>query len=188
MDIVLEAPNPPVDMLSDYISQQESSFTLHCYDRRFHHATAIDSSGKLIFTVEARKRASLSLRRTVTDSNGKDLFEVRRVGAKGDWSVDDCEKGITLCTVDQRQRFTKPTFIDATVRAGTGEQVVVRMRPNDHAGTIVTVSVGNATIAVIRKAVDNMRAHHPEGEISAWEARVASRVDLSLVSTLSPLP
>ncbi|RYP78056.1 hypothetical protein DL771_000749 [Monosporascus sp. 5C6A] len=188
MEIPLQTPNPPVNMLTSYISEQEMTFIVHCHDRTFKHVTAADSNGQPLFHVKGTTPGtSWSWRRKVYDSsNDHLLFDFRHhsLDIKNGWVIES-PTGRKLCSLVHKAQITsKHSAIDATVHTESGEQVLVLMRPNDHGALTVTISVGGTAIATIRKAEDNDLVILGKRNRSVWEVRVASGVDLSLVMRL----
>ncbi|KAI0116517.1 hypothetical protein GGR51DRAFT_555538 [Nemania sp. FL0031] len=189
MDIKLQSPSPQVNMLSDYLSQQDTTLTLHCHDGTFRKATAVDATGNPIFHVEgARWGTSWSWRRKVFDAvHDQHLFDFRHESFdfKNRWMVED-PTGRQLCSLVHKNQLTSDhSAIDATVRTVVGEDVVVVMRPLDGAALATAVSVGGTIIATIRKVVDNTKTLGGDEDKSVWELRVAAAVDLSIVMALA---
>ncbi|KAH7309824.1 hypothetical protein B0I35DRAFT_440689 [Stachybotrys elegans] len=180
MDTALQTPNPAVTLLSDYESTQESVLLMTCYDLYFKKVEVSDGSGNRLFTVNGKTFSSWSWRRTVTDHKDEHLFDLRKIGFGGRWTVEDPSKQ-TICDLEHKKRFTEPVAVDATVHTQAGDQVLVVMRPNDYAATTTTVSVSDTTIAVISKVVDNIQAYKTDKERSVWKAKIAGGVDLSLI-------
>ncbi|RYP42978.1 hypothetical protein DL770_011899 [Monosporascus sp. CRB-9-2] len=185
MEIPLQTPNPQVNMLASYISEQEMTFIVYCHDSTFKHVTAEDSKGQPLFRVEGTTfGTSWSWRRKVYDSsNDHLLFDFRHhsLDIKNGWVVES-PTGRKLCSlVHEAQITTKHSAIDATVHTESGEQVLILMRPNDQGALTVTIGVDGAVIATIRKAEDNDMPFRGRRNRSVWEVRVASGVDLSLV-------
>ncbi|KAI3335554.1 hypothetical protein F4824DRAFT_510754 [Ustulina deusta] len=161
MDIKLQSPSPPVNMLGDYLSQQETTLTLHCHDSTFQKVTALDTEQKPVFRVEGSTwGTSWSWRRKVFDAaDNRHLFDFRHESFdfKNRWIVEDAT-GRKLCSLVHKNQLTSNHLaIDATVRTVAGEDILVCMRPQDGAALTTTVSVSGIIIATIRKAIDNTK-------------------------------
>ncbi|KAI1743975.1 hypothetical protein F4680DRAFT_326040 [Xylaria scruposa] len=189
MDIKLQSPSPPVNMLSDHLSQQETTLTLHCHDSTFKKATAVDAEGNPVFRVEGTTwGTSWSWRRKVFDAtNNRHLFDFRHESFdfKNRWVVEDTT-GRKLCSlIHKNQLTTNHSAIDATVRTVAGEDILVFMRPQDGAALTTTVSVDGTIIATIRKAIDNTKTFRGDQDNSVWELRVAAATDLTMIVALA---
>ncbi|OTA99140.1 hypothetical protein M426DRAFT_325388 [Hypoxylon sp. CI-4A] len=190
MDIPLQAPNPPVNLLGDHVSQTEIKLIVRCHDPGFKDTTILDSAGQTIFKATGTAfGTSWSLRRKLWDSvNDRHVFDFRHnsFDLKNGWVVESPD-GQKICSLEHKTQITSEhSNIDATVRTKAGEQVLVAMRQNDYSALITTVRIGDATIASIHKVEDNVqrfkeRAHQDR---SVWEVRVAPGVDLSLVMVM----
>ncbi|RYP60841.1 hypothetical protein DL770_009919 [Monosporascus sp. CRB-9-2] len=159
MEIPLQTPKPQVNILTDYISEEEMSFIVYCHDSTFKHVTAADSNGQPLFHVMGTTfGTSWSWRRKVYDSsNDQHIFDFRHhsLDIKNGW-VAESPTGRKLCSLENKSQIaTKHFAIDATVYAESGEDVLVLMRPTDPSALTVTISVGGTAIATIRKAEDN---------------------------------
>ncbi|KAI0160016.1 hypothetical protein GGR52DRAFT_174944 [Hypoxylon sp. FL1284] len=188
METSLQTPNPAVNMLSGYVSQQPTTMTVVCHDSIFKNVTATDGAGKPLFRVEGSNfGASWSWRRKVWDSVGdRRLFDFRHesLDLKNRWVVESPD-GRKLCSLEHKKQLTRDhSAVDATVRTDAGEQVLVVMRPNGHAAVTTTVSVGNTVIATIQKVEDNSPGMRGDRERSIWEARVPAGVDLGLIMAM----
>ncbi|KAI0434848.1 hypothetical protein F5Y09DRAFT_337244 [Xylaria sp. FL1042] len=191
MDISLESPSPPVNILGDHISQGETTLTLHCHDSTFKKATAVDAEGNPVFRVEGTSwGTSWSWRRKVFDAiDNRHLFDFRHesLDLKNRWVVEDTT-GRKLCSlVHKSQLTTNHSAVDATVRTVAGEDVLVIMRPRDGAALTTTVSVSDGVvIATISKVVDNTKKlFRGEQDNSVWELRVAAATDLAMIIALA---
>ncbi|RYO87542.1 hypothetical protein DL764_008854 [Monosporascus ibericus] len=184
MEIPLQTPKPQVNILTDYISEEETTFSVYCHDSTFKHVTAMDSNGQPLFHVMGTTLGtSWSWRRKVYDSsNDQRIFDFRHnsFDIKFGWVAEN-PTGRKLCSLKNKSQInTKQFAIDATVYTESGEDVLVLMRSTDHSALTVTISVGDTAIATIRKAEDNT-AFQGKRDRSVWAVRVASGVDLSLV-------
>lgn len=187
MDHQVQTPNPPVTMLSGYVTQQDTELTVYCHDAIFKRATAVDGAGKDLFRVEGTSWGkSWSWRRRVWDQAGdRPLFDLRHesISIKNGWVVETPDDRQRLCSLVHRSFLTREhSAINATVRTETGEQVLVVMRQRDLAATSTTVSVGDDTVATIEKSEDNDTMFLKDRDRSIWKAQVGPGVDLSLVS------
>ncbi|KAI4868912.1 hypothetical protein F4820DRAFT_444557 [Hypoxylon rubiginosum] len=167
METSLQTPNPPVNMLSGYVSQHQTTFTVCCHDSTFKNVTASDSAGNPLFRVEGSAfGTSWSWRR------------------KNGWVVESPDGG-QLCSLQHKAQVTRDhSAVDVTVRTEAGEDVLAVMRPNGHAAITVTVSVGDTIIATVHKVEDNSPGMRGDRERSVWEARVAAGVDLSFIMVM----
>ncbi|KAI1278894.1 hypothetical protein F5Y07DRAFT_359819 [Xylaria sp. FL0933] len=191
MDISLQSPSPPVDMLGSHVSQEETTLTLHCHDSTFKKATVVDAAGNPVFRIEGTTfGTSWSWRRKVFDAiDNRHLFDFRHesLDFKNRWVVEDIT-GHKLCSlVHKSQLTTNHSAINATVRTVVGEDVLVAMRPRDGAALMATVSVGDSTtIATISKVVDNTsKLFRGDQDKSVWVLRVAAATDLAMITALA---
>ncbi|KAF3059435.1 hypothetical protein GL218_04641 [Daldinia childiae] len=187
METLLQTPNPPVNILNSYVSQQQTTLNVYCHDRIFKKVTVTDSTGQPVFQVEGTSfGTSWSWRRKVLDSSNTHIFDFRHksIDIKNGWIIEN-PNGDKLCSLVHKSQITNShSAIDATVRTQAGEDVLVIMRPNDHAALTTTISVDSTSIATIRKVEDNDIAPLGTRDRSVWEVRVASGVDLSLIMIL----
>ncbi|KAI0122040.1 tubby C-terminal-like domain-containing protein [Daldinia grandis] len=187
METPLQTPNPPVNIFNSYVSPEQATLNVYCHDRIFKSVTVTDSTGQPVFRVEGTKfGTSWSWRRKVLDSSNTHIFDFRHksVDIKNGWVIEN-PNGDKLCSLVHKSQITHShSAIDATVRTQAGEEVLVIMRPNDHAALTTTISVDGAAIATIRKVEDNDLASLGTRDRSVWEVRVASGVDLSLILIL----
>ncbi|KAI0850326.1 tubby C-terminal-like domain-containing protein [Daldinia vernicosa] len=187
METPLQTPSPPVNILNGYVSPQQVTLNVYCHDRIFKKVTVTDSTSQPVFRVEGTSfGTSWSWRRKVFDSSNTHLFDFRHksVDIKNGWIIEN-PNGDKLCSLVHKSQITRShSAIDATVRTQVGEEVLVIMRPNDHAALATTISVDGAAIATIRKVEDNDVASLGTRDRSVWEVRVASGVDLSLIMIL----
>lgn len=195
MEISLQTPIPPVNMLSGYMSQQETTFTVHCYDNSFKYVAALDATGKPLFHVEgATFGTSWSWQRKVWDSSShrRLLFDFRHKSfdIQNSWIVESPD-GQKLCSFVHKANITsKYSAVHVTVRTEAGEDVLVLMRADGYGALKTIVSVDDVPFATIFK-VNNGDVRSQRSRGSDWEVRAASGVDLSLVSvfiaTTSPV-
>ncbi|KAI2780194.1 tubby C-terminal-like domain-containing protein [Daldinia loculata] len=187
MEIPLETPNPPVNISNSYVSPQQTTLNVYCHDRIFKKVTVTDSTGQPVFRVQGTSfGTSWSWRRKVLDGSNTHIFDFRHksVDIKNGWIIEN-PNGDKLCSLVHKSQITHShSAIDATVRTQAGEEVLVIMRPNDHAALTTTISVDGTAIATIRKVEDNDIASLGTRDRSVWEVRVASGVDLSLIMIL----
>ncbi|KAI0805518.1 hypothetical protein GGR55DRAFT_280457 [Xylaria sp. FL0064] len=191
MDIILQSPSPPVNMLGSHVSQEETTLTLHCHDSTFKKATVVDAAGNPVFRIGGTTwGTSWSWRRKVFNAiDNRHIFDFRHesLDFKNRWVVEDTT-GRKLCSlVHKSQVTTNHSAIDATVRTVVGEDILVTMRPRDGAALTTTVSVGDGTIiAMISKVVDNTRKlFRGDQDNSVWVLRVAAATDLAMIVALA---
>ncbi|KAI0552066.1 hypothetical protein F4679DRAFT_537550 [Xylaria curta] len=189
MDIKLQSLSPPVNMLDGYLSQQETTLTLHCHDSSFKKATAVDAERNPVFRVEGTTwGTSWSWRRKVLDAtNNRHLFDFRHesLDFKNRWVVEDTT-GRKLCSLVHKNQLTiNHSAIDVTVRTAAGEDILVLMRPHDGAALMTTISVDGTIIATIRKAIDNTKTFRGDQDNSVWELRVATATDMTMIVALA---
>ncbi|KAI1127245.1 hypothetical protein F5Y10DRAFT_266318 [Nemania abortiva] len=185
MDIKLQSPSPPVNMLDNYRSQQEITLTLHCHDGTFKKATALDAEQNPVFRIEgSRWGTSWSWRRKVFDAtDSRHLFDFRHESFdfKNRWIVEDTT-GRKICSLVHKNQLTSDhSAIDATVRTAVGEDILVSMRPQDGAALTTTVIISDTIIATIRKVIDNTGISRGDRDSSVWELRVAAATDLTMI-------
>ncbi|GAP84639.1 putative duf567-domain-containing protein [Rosellinia necatrix] len=189
MDMQLQSPSPPVNMLGGHVSQQETILTLRCHDSTFKKVTVVDAEENPVFRVEGSTfGTSWSWRRKVYDAaNNQHLFDFRHESFdfKNRWLAEDAAGRKVCSLVHKNQVTTNHSAIDATVRTVAGEDVLVIMRPQDGGALTTTVSVGGTTIATIRKAVDNTKTSRGDDDNSVWELRVAAATDLTMIMALA---
>ncbi|RWA12045.1 hypothetical protein EKO27_g3073 [Xylaria grammica] len=189
MDVKLQSPVPPVNMLGDHVSQQETTLRLHCHDSSFKNATVVDAEGKPVFRVEgATFGTSWSWRRKVFDATtNQHLFDFRHesLDIKNRWVVEDTT-GRKLCSiVHKNQLTTNHSAVDATVRTRVGEDVLVTMRPQDEAALMTTISVDGTAIATIHMDSGKATTFGRDQDNSVWELRVAAATDLTMIIALA---
>ncbi|ETS75976.1 hypothetical protein PFICI_12920 [Pestalotiopsis fici W106-1] len=184
MDISLDSPSPPVNMLRGHVTAESTTFTIHCHDRIFKQVTAVDDSGRTVFRCEGQSYgSSWSWRRKVYDGTGQHLFDLRHnsIDIKNGWVVETPLKE-KVCSLDFTSFWTKgPAAITAKVRTQAGEDVVVRTHPQDHSALTTTLGVDGISFASITKLEDNDVVHMEGRDRSVWKVKVAPGVDLSLV-------
>ncbi|OTB13780.1 hypothetical protein K445DRAFT_319672 [Daldinia sp. EC12] len=189
METPLQTPNPPVNMLDGYVSQEQVMLTMYCHDSSFKSVTVLDGEGNPIFRVEGTTfGTSWSWRRRVWDSK-KDCriydFRHNSLDIKNGWVVETPE-GRKLCSLQHQSQVTRNhSSVDATVRTEAGEDVLVLMRPNGMAAITTTITVGDATIATIHKVEDNLPGSRGGRERSVWAVRIAPGVDMSLIMVMA---
>jgi LURP-one-related len=166
---------------------------MQCHDRVFKSVTILSSAGDTIYTVSSKGAASFSWRRTVVDSTGEQVFDLRHLGyaMKNKWVVED-PKGREICTLhhvnakDEKSSQNKErSDLDMIVKGEEGD-VKVEMRQVDRAGNMTLLYVGDETVAEIRVVEENDVVDLKGKNRSVWEANVAGGMDLALVSTGVP--
>ncbi|KAJ4422376.1 hypothetical protein N0V82_002931 [Gnomoniopsis sp. IMI 355080] len=198
-DHPLQSATPTVVMLNGYQSpQEETTLTLYCHDHAMKKATAIGDKEKKLFHVEgATFGTSWSWRRKVFDSTSQaHLFDFRHasVSLKNSWVVETGQDGYKgsdgnnsiarqICSIVHNSQITaEHSSVNATVRTQAGEDVLIVMRQKDTAATSAYVQVGDATVAIIYKMVDNFQLPLPKDrDRSVWKARIAPGTDLSMI-------
>ncbi|KAI8963433.1 tubby C-terminal-like domain-containing protein [Daldinia sp. FL1419] len=188
METQLQTPSPPVNVFKDYVSTQHTTLNIYCHDRIFKRVTVTDSTGQTLFRVEGTSfGTSWSWRRKVLDGSDNHIFDFRHksIDIKNGWIIENPD-GDKLCSLVHKSQLTHShSAVDATVRTQFGEEVLVIMRPNDHAALNATISVDDKAIATIRKVEDNDLARLGTRDRTVWEVQVASGVDLSLILILA---
>ncbi|KAI0506243.1 hypothetical protein F5B22DRAFT_473586 [Xylaria bambusicola] len=189
MDISLQSPTPPVEILSGYVSEDEKTLALHCHDDTFKAATVFNAEGNPVFRVEGTSFGkSWSWRRKVFDAAyDRHLFDFRHENFdfKNRWVLEDNTGRKFGSFVHKSQLTTNHSAIDATVRTTAGEDVLVTMRPRDAAALTVAVTVNDTTIAAIGKVADNRNTLSHKGDSTVWSIRVAAATDLTLIVALA---
>ncbi|KAI0390907.1 hypothetical protein F5Y17DRAFT_37068 [Xylariaceae sp. FL0594] len=189
MDVQLESPNPPVNVLEGYVTQQETRLIVTCHDRVFEKVTVTDGDKKPLFRIEGTKwGTSWSWRRKAFDANGNNhLFDFRHesVSLKNNWVIEDPSGRKLASLVHKSQVTSEHSAINATVRTITGEDVLVQMRQHDRAALMTTISTGDTPIASIQKVIDNTKARKSGVVQTVWDVRVAAGVDLSMILMLA---
>lgn len=154
MGIRLQTPNPPVNMLSGYVSQQEMRFAIYCYDKTITHVTTSDRTGQPLFRAEGGASGrSWSWRRKVRDSSSdRRLFDFRckPLGIRRSWVADSLESGQLCSFVYETHLLTGRRHVDATLRTIAGEDVLVTMRPDRYRSSAAIISAGGMAFAAIR--------------------------------------
>ncbi|KAI0907730.1 hypothetical protein F4823DRAFT_601847 [Ustulina deusta] len=144
-------------MLGDYLSQQETTLTLHCHDSTFQKVTALDTEQKPVFRVEGSTwGTSWSWRRKVFDAtDNRHFFDFRHESFdfKNRWIVEDAT-GRKLCSLVHKNQLTSNhSAIDATVRTVAGEDILVCMRPQDGAALTTICLVESESLSLLRRKI-----------------------------------
>jgi len=187
MDMILQTPSIPVAISDDGIGKGETALTMQCHDRTFHNITVLGEAGEKIFTVESKGSGSLSWRRTVKDTSGNHLFDLRHIAytMKNKWVVES-PSGREICTLRHPSSLSKErSAFDMVVlnEADKGSEVKVEVRPNDRSAITTTVNIDGSAVAEIRILESNDVVNLKDKDRSVWRARVAGGVDRALVST-----
>lgn len=175
------------------MNKAETRITMQCHDRLFKSVTVLDtSSGSTLYTITSKGAASFSWRRSVSDSSGTHLFDLRHLGyaMKNKWTVEDAE-GKEVCALhhvnakDEKSNQNKErSDMDMFIKGVEGD-VRVEMRQVDRKGNSTELFVRDETVAEIRVVEENDVVDLRGKNRSVWEARVAGSVDLAVVSNLS---
>jgi hypothetical protein len=186
MDVALQSPSPPVNMLGDYVSSQETTITIQCHDRIFKDVTALGDDGQTLFKVKGTSYGkSWSWRRKIYDGAGRYVCDLRHHNfdiKNNGWVVED-EQSNKFCTLEHTAFLKKGhAAVTAKVRTTAGEDVTVEMEPKDRGALSTIIQVDGTTIATISKIGDNQFFLANAADRSVWQVRVAAGVDLSLVS------
>lgn len=187
MDASLEPLSSPLSIVSGYSLKEETCITVRCHDRVFKSVTVVDDAGRTLFTVESKGASSLSWRRTVLDSYGHHIFDLRHFGyaMKNKWAVESPE-GEEICSLKHATYLNKErSALDAIVKnvADEGKEVMLEMRPKDHSAITTMVTVHGAPVAEIVNTEANDVISLNGRDRSVWKARVAKGLDLALVGT-----
>lgn len=177
-------------MMRGYVTSQETSFTIHCHDKFFRKVTAMGDDGEVLFRIErAAFGKSWSLRRRVTDSAGRHVYDFRHnsLDITNGWVVEDPDHQ-KICFLGHTSFLTKGhAAVTAKVRTTAGEDVLVTMLPCDIRALMTKIEVQGSTIATIVKIADNPYLFsNGDRDRSTWRLRVAAGVDLTLVSPRPP--
>lgn len=187
MDTKLAPQTNPITLnpSNPHTSTNEVELIMHCHDRLFERVSVLDlETGGTLFTVESKGLASMSWRRLVKDSMGTPLFELRHHGwaMKNKWSVTSPE-GKEVCVLKHVKILSDDrSSLDLESEGG----VRIEVRPKDKGAITTLVSCNGQQVAEIRNVEDNdVNKLEEKGlDRSVWRARVASGVDLSMVSDL----
>jgi len=210
----LQTPKPPVCMLTGHTTQQETSLTVHCYDKTFKQVTASLDTGAAsdepLFDVQgAVWGTSWSLRRKVhsrsspgnagSESTHSHLFDFRHhsLDLKNGWVVEAAGDGRVLATLVHSNFATKHhSNINATVYTTAGEDILVTMHQLGDDAKVVQLRVGGKPFATIEKAEANKTQVTLVGGFvmqqqaggnkprTVWKVKTAAGVDLSLVMVM----
>lgn len=190
MEIALQPPAPPVNMLQGHVTSEETSFMIHCHDKTFKKVTVMGDDGEPLFRVEGAVigKETLRMRRKVADPTGCHLFDFRRHYWSRGWLVENSD-GNRICTLEHTSILKKgPSAVTAKVRTTAGEDVQVEMSPIDKRGLTTKIEVSGSTIATITMVADNPYIFKEPRDRSVWRLRVAAGVDLTLVSLALTFP
>jgi hypothetical protein len=191
MDAQLQPLSSPVAIIEGFTTKEDTTLIMHCHDRTFKSVTILSSDNTPLFTVTGKGSSSFSWRRTIKDSTGVALFDLRHGnwGMKNKWTVER-PSGRELCSLQHVEYLGKArSALDMTVlnEADGGKEVLVQIKPKDASALSTVVSVGGVSIAEIRLVEENDLTNLKDKDRTVWQGRVAGGVDLTLVSTGVPL-
>jgi LURP-one-related len=184
MDTSLETPSFPVAIADGFIEKEETSIVMQCHDRVFQRVTVLDEAGEKLFTAASKGIASWSWRRTVKDASGSPLYDLRKTvgnAIRSRWVVEGLS-GQEICSL-RHVSFRRRQALDVVFRNDNdkGNEKMVEVRPKDQGALTTLVNIKGALVAEIQMTEVNTSLNGLDR--SVWRARVASKVDLALVST-----
>ena len=185
---ILHAPLTSVSIGSGHISATECTLKIRCRDRYFRDTEVCDVDGHKLFVLEAKGPfMSWSIRRTLKDSSGNHILDLRHYKSKlKQWIVED-PTGRELCLVkDGVVPGSRFTAVDAQVSVEVNN-VTISLRSFDHAGTKTHFEVDGVVIAEMLLTDNNDVSflHRQDLERTSWRLRIAGGVDLPLVLALA---
>lgn len=186
MEVAISPPETPVALTEGYVQSKETTIVMQCHDRTFRDVEVFDESGQALFTVSSPPVfGSYSWRRIIKDATGTPVFHLRR-NAKVSrifeckWVVEDPD-GREICYM-HHPFLSDSRMVDVHIKnkEEQDKETIVGVRPKDQAGLTTFVNVEDALVAEIFMVEVNKQLGYDR---SVWKARVASGVDLCLVST-----
>lgn len=154
----------------------------------------LGEAGETLYTITSKGAGSLTWRRSITDSSGIHLFDLRHFGyaMKNKWAVETTggREIATLHHVNGRDEKSSEnqnqSDLDMIVKSQSEEggegEVRLEVRQVDRGGITTLVYVGDETVAEIRVVEENDVVDLRGRDKSVWKARVAGGVDLAVVS------
>lgn len=181
----LEPPPVPVSFGSGYVVKGDCTLEIRCHDRFFRDAVVCDENGDKLFAMEANLFTSWSVRRTLRDTAGHHVLDIRHYKTKlKEYIVEDPE-GRELCIIKDGVQG-KLTAVEVQVTAEKSN-VTVSIRSFDHAGTKTVFEVEGVVIAemVLTENNDVSFLHRRGLDRTVWRLRIVGGVDMALVLALA---
>jgi hypothetical protein len=185
MDTLLVNQATPVIMSGDFTTKGATKLTMQCHDRLFKRVTIFSEIGEKLFTVDSKAMGSLTWRRTLRDISGDALLDLRHLGwaMKNKWVVES-PTGKELCSLKHTEYMGKERSALDILVGNDGKEAFVEVRPNDRSALTTMVNIEGRPVAAIQLVESNDVANLEGLNRSTWEARIASGVDLTLVSSI----
>jgi hypothetical protein len=185
MDTPLINQATPVTMSGDFTTKEATKLTMLCHDRLFKSVTIFSGIGEKLFTVDSKGMGSFTWRRTLRDTSGNAILDLRHLGwaMKNKWVVES-PTGEEWCSLKHTESMGKERSALDIFVGNNGKETFVEVRPNDRSALTTMVNIEGRPVAAIQLVESNDVVNLEGLNRSTWEARTASGVDLTLVSSI----
>lgn len=153
---------------------------MQCHHRLFKNVDVRDESNDLLFTVTA-ETGLLKWDRIVKDANGTLLFVLNHKGFRS-WHIVLPDR--REVAVIKRTRAIAAAFeVEVRNLEDKGKTTIINVIPKDKQGLTTLFMADNAVFAELQLVEANPILLANSADRTVWNIKVASGIDLSLVST-----